>query len=138
MANSPISGTDGGLRIKRLNGQYQHFTWIGKWTFKSERNSETVGPHIGDPNEYPVSGSKKGTYSLEGTIPQDGDLAQEALMDAHESGEKIELELWATKGRRILFTQTLSTSLEIELDAKGSHTIKAEGEGPYTNTRSVT
>lgn len=138
MANSPINGTEGGLRIRRPNGQYQYFTWIGKWTFKSERNSESVGPHIGDANEYPVGGSKKGTYSLEGTIPQDGDMAQDALIDAHEAGEKVELELWATRGKRVAFTQALSTSLEIELDGKGSHTIKGEGEGPYTISRNVT
>lgn len=69
---SPITGTDGGLRIKRPNGQSLYFTWIGKWTFKSERKTDDIGPHIGDATIYPVAGAKKGTYALEGTIPQDG------------------------------------------------------------------
>ena len=135
---SPITGTDGGLRIKRPNGQSLYFTWIGKWTFKSERKTDDIGPHIGDATIYPVAGAKKGTYALEGTIPQDGDVAQDALFDAHEAGDKIELELYALRGRRILFTGTLNTSFEITLDTKGSHTLKADGYGPYAISKNVT
>ena len=112
----PISGTSGSLKIGGVSGTV--IAWIGKFTFKGDRKTTSVGPHIGDPNEYEIGTSLSGSFTVDGTTPQ--------------------MDLNATKGKKISFAAPVYDSLEIELDGKGTHTIKASGKGAFTITQDVT
>ena len=91
-----------------------------------------IGPHLGDPNEYEVETSQKYSFKVSGTIPQDGDTAQDALFDAVTQRTNPALELWAVKGKKLTFASgtTVYKKLTIKQDAKGTHTFEAEGTGP--------
>lgn len=132
----PISGTSGSLKIGGVSGTV--IAWIGKFTFKGDRKTTSVGPHIGDPNEYEIGTSLSGSFTVDGTIPEGGDDGQDALITAFVDGTTPQMDLNATKGKKISFAAPVYDSLEIELDGKGTHTIKASGKGAFTITQDVT
>lgn len=125
----PISGTAGSLTI---GATPTNIEWVGKFTFKGDRKSTTIGPHIGDANEYEVGTGLSGSFNIEGTIPEGGDAGQDALITAFTAGTSSQVVLQATKGKKITFANPLFDSLEIELDGKGTHTLKASGKGAFT------
>jgi hypothetical protein len=126
---APIKGSSGGAEINDVA-----ITWLGSWEMTVENNSEDIGPHIGDANLYPVETGQKGSFKVAGTIPQDTDNGQDAVFAAVVSRTNPKLELWATKGKKVTFaaTTTVYKKLTIKLEANGTHTFEAEGEGPFT------
>lgn len=132
----PISGISGTLKIGAVGeAGGTAIAWIGKYTFKGDRKTFTVGPHIGDANEYEVGTGLSGAFTVDGTIPEDGDAGQNALIVAFTAGTTPQMDLNATKGKKIRFAAPVYDSLEIELDGKGTHTIKASGKGAFTITQ---
>jgi hypothetical protein len=125
----PIKGSSGNAKIGAVN-----FTWVGSWEATVENKTETIGPHLGDPNEYDVETSQRFSFKITGTIPEDGDTAQDALFDAVINRDNPALELWAVKGKKLTFAAdtTVYSKLVIKQDAKGTHTFEAEGAGPAT------
>lgn len=135
----PISGTSGTLKIGGTGDTGgTSIQWIGKFTFKGDRKSTTVGPHIGDANEYEVGTGLSGSFTVDGTIPEGGDTGQDALITAFVNGTTPQMDLNATKGKKIRFAAPVYDSLEIELDGKGTHTIKASGKGAFTIAQDTT
>lgn len=125
----PIKGTAGSITVGTTPITVN---WIGKFTFKGDRKSTTIGPHIGDANEYEIGTGLSGSFTVDGTIPEDGDAGQDDLIDAFVANTNPIVKLKATKGKLITFTAPVFDSLEIELDGKGSHTIKMSGKGAFT------
>lgn len=128
---APIKGTAGAVKIGPT-GTETTFVWVGKWKVKTTRKKETIGPHVGDENEYPVSTSVESSFEVEGTIPQDTDAAQDLLFTATLDGTTPQLVLYAIKGKKATFAAPVYEEFEIEQDGKGSHTFKAKGSGVMT------
>lgn len=126
--STPISGTAGSLKI----GASTSIAWAGKWTFKGSRKTTTIGPHIGDANEYEIGNALSGEFSIDGTIPSGGDAGQDLIISNFTANTSAAIALEATLGKTITFAAPVFDSLEIELDAKGTHTFKASGKGTFT------
>ena len=124
----PISGINGTVKVGAVPTS---LAWVGKWTFKADRKSVTVGPHMGDENEYPMPGGLSATFTIDGTIPNGGDPGQDLVIAAFLAGSNSAIELGATGGKIITFDAPVFETLEIDVDAKGSHTIKASGKGTF-------
>lgn len=105
---------------------------IEKWTFKSERGAEEIGPFVGDDNVVEILGGKKGELEFEGVIPEGGDVGQDDAIDAYEAGTTLRTVATVTNGKVITFATGAYKSLEITLEAKGTHRIKATVSGAYT------
>jgi len=128
---APIKGTSGTVKIDTSTNQ-KSITWVGSWEVSVENSVETIGPHIGDANEYEVATAQKYTFKLSGTIPDGTDDGQEALFAAVTARTNIALELATIKGKKFTFADGTTTykKLTIKTDAKGTHTFEAEGSGP--------
>jgi hypothetical protein len=110
-------------------------TKMEKWTLKSERSTEEVGPFINDEQVYEIVGGKKGQLDLEGVVPEEGDAGQDDMIDAYENGTTLRTVVTTTKGKIITFTAGTYKSLEISTDAKGTQRIKVSVAGAYTITQ---
>jgi hypothetical protein len=130
----PISGTAGSITI---GATPVTMNWIGKFGFKGNRKTVTVGPHIGDATEYEVGAGLSGAFTIEGTIPSGGDAGQDALITAFVAGTASIVKLKATLGKLITFASPVFETLEIDHDGKGTHTIKASGKGAFTIAQDV-
>jgi hypothetical protein len=132
MANGdPIKGTNGKFEVG-ASGAPQVTGKIEKWSFKSERSSEEIGPFIGEDSVTEVLGGKKGSLELEGIIPEGGDAGQDDVIEAYEAGTPLRTVVTVTKGKVITFASGVYKSLEISVDAKGTHRFKASVAGAYT------
>jgi hypothetical protein len=110
---------------------------IEKWTLKSERSTEEVGPFVNDDNVYEITGGKKGQLDLEGVVVEGGDSGQDDMIEAYENGTTLRTVVTTTKGKIITFTAGTYKSLEISTDAKGTQRIKCSIGGAYTITQGV-
>jgi hypothetical protein len=130
---TPIKGSSGYIKIDTAGAQ-KTLTWVGEWEATIQNNTDTVGPHIGDPNEYEVETSQKYTFKVSGTIPEDTDDGQDALFTAVANRTRPQLLLQTIKGKQFLFAAntTVYSKLSIKQTAKGTHTFEAEGSGPAT------
>lgn len=108
---------------------------IEKWTLKSERSTEEVGPFVNDDNVYEIVGGKKGQLDLEGIVIEGGDAGQDDMIDAYEAGTTLRTVVTTTKGKIITFAAGVYKSLEITLDAKGTQRIKVSIGGAYIITQ---
>jgi hypothetical protein len=108
---------------------------ISKYTFKTERSSEDVGPFVGDDTVTEIPGGKKGTMTLEGIIPEGGDAGQDDLLDAYEAGTTLRTEVITDKAKNITFATAYVKTVEIDTEAKGGPKIKFEISGAYTVTQ---
>lgn len=124
---NPINGYNGSVKIATVA-----VTWVGTWTFEATRNTEKIGPHIGDANLYPVGTSVEAKFTIKGTIPSGGDPAQNSMFAAVLDGTTPAVDMYAFNGRRIQFATPTYTTLKIEQAANGSHTFEAAGEGTAT------
>lgn len=128
--DGPLVGTSGTITV---NGTA--LGWSAKWTAKCTNNAQTIGPHIGDANEYEVNTSQKWEFTLEGTVPRLGDTGQNALFTAVTSRLNSALVLTQTEGKRITFSAPRYGDVEFETDANGTQTWKVSGtNGSGTGT----
>lgn len=129
--SAPLKGSTGSITIDTLTNQ-KSVAWVGSWEVTLENNTETVGPHIGDPNEYEVETSQKWSFKVSGTIPEGGDDGQDAMFAAGVNRTRPQLELATTKGKQLTFAADTTTykKLTWKTDAKGTQTFEAEGAGP--------
>ncbi len=106
-----------------------------KYTFKSERGTEDVGPFIGDDTVTEIPGGKKGTMTIELLIPEGGNAGQDDMIDAYEAGTTLRTEVITTKAKVITFATAYYKSMEIDTEAKGGPKLKFELSGAYTITQ---
>lgn len=132
MANGDIIKGTGGKFEVGPSGTPQIVGKLEKWSFKTERSTEEVGPFVGEDVVIEVLGGKKGSLEFEGVIPEGGDAGQDDVLDAYEAGVALRTVVTATKGKMITFTSGVYKSLEISVDAKGTHRFKASVGGAYT------
>jgi len=135
-AGDPIKGTGGSFTVgptltPLVVGK------IEKWSFKSERGSEDIGPFVGEDVVYIVTGGKKGTLEFEGIIPEGGNAGQDSVIANYESGAALRTVVVVTTGKTITFASGVYSSLEVTLDAKGTLRIKASLGGAYTIIQTV-
>jgi hypothetical protein len=108
---------------------------IEKWSFKTERSSEEIGPFVGDDNVYKVAGGKKGELEFEGVIHEGSSTGLESVITNYEAGTALRTVATVTKGKIITFAAGVYDSLEISLDPKNTHRFKAKLGGAYTITQ---
>lgn len=135
-AGDIIRGTSGIIEVGAVSSEVE-VGKVEKWTLKSERSAEEVGPFVNDDNVVEVLGGKKGQLDLEGVIPEDGNAGQDDMIDAYENGTALRTVVTTTRGKTITFAAGAYKSLEITTDAKGTHRFKASVSGAYTIAQHV-
>lgn len=133
-AGDPIKGTSGTFEVGP-SGTPVAVGKVEKWSFKSERDTEEIGPFIAEDTVYEVLGGKKGSLEIEGIIPEGGDAGQNSMITNYEAGTALRTVVKTTKGKIITFASGVYKSLEVSTDAKGTHRIKASVAGAYTITQ---
>ena len=131
-----IKGTGGSFKVGPVGAPIV-VGKIDKWTFKTERSSEDVGPFVGEDVVYVVVGGKKGTLEFEGIMPEGSNTGQDSVISNYEAGTPLRTEAVVTLGKTITFAAGAYSSLEISLDAKGTPRIKASLGGAYAISASV-
>lgn len=131
MPLAPIKGTEGEIKIGPTVSA-KSVQWVGKYEVELENQTEEVGPHIGDSNIYEVETGQKGSFKVNGTIPEGGDLGQNDLIDAVVSRLRPQIKFKTTKAKILTFASPTYKKLSFGVDAKGTPTFAAEGSGPFT------
>ena len=129
---TPLQGTSGTITVGGTS-----VIWAGEWEHNLENNTETIGPHIGDPVEYEVNTSQKYTFKISGTVPSGGDPGQNALMAAAAARTTAALVLEQTLGKSISYSAATFTKLTVKTAANGTQTYDIEG-GNGAGTVSLT
>ncbi len=106
------------------------FTWVGEFELTLKNNTQEIGPHIGDPNQYPLYTSQLWEWSLKGTVPSGGDAAQNALRTAGANRTSPALDFYAFNGNQVTFAAgtTVIEEWKTALKADGTHTFEAKGK----------
>lgn len=120
-----ITGDKGKIKIAT-----DVFTWVGEFELTLKNNDTTIGPHIGDANEYPLYTSQIWEWSMKGTVPSGLDTAQTALRTAAANRTSPALEFYAFNGNSVAFAAgtTLVGEWKTGLKADGTHTFEAKGK----------
>lgn len=106
------------------------FTWVGEFELTLKNNTTNIGPHIGDPNEYPLYTSQLWEWSLKGTVPSGLNIAQTTLRTAAANRTSPALDFYAFNGNQVTFAAatTVIEEWKTGLKADGTHTFEAKGK----------